>query len=420
MSFGNIAKDYAITSLAAQRSAASKSTNGYFAGDIRQNGNLVQYQRSPGVWITAEFETVPSSQLGNPYTLPDYINDIALSFEGRVIAVGLATADPSPEPFLTIMTNTAGFYSQQSFLRPSDSVGITEGNVSLNAAGSVCAFGSQSDNGDIGAVWIYAYLGGVWSLQGTKITGPGEIGPGKFGQSLSLSGDGKLLAVGAPFDGTAGAAYIFDLSSLTSPVFVARLVGTPLDAGAVFGWDVDFSQDGSTLAVGASSNLSLTGSVFIYTNVQGVWVQQTLLVPPPDTGSFMGYGVSLSEKGNILAASALNSGVVFYRSGESWSSGTKPPLPFDIVGNLNNNGYLSLSSSEEKSTLMNTNDSNNGNVGASWIYTEGPTGTWTQNGPALAKTGSAPGQLQWGMLSRNGKVGATVSVQNPGLLWVFV
>ena len=60
MSFGNVAKDCAVTSLAALRSTAAKSANGNFAGDIRRTGELVQYQRSPDTWVTAETVSVPS------------------------------------------------------------------------------------------------------------------------------------------------------------------------------------------------------------------------------------------------------------------------------------------------------------------------------------------------------------------------
>jgi len=421
MSFGNVAKDCAVTSLAALRTIAAKSANGNFAGDIRRTGKLVQYQRSPDTWVTAETLTVPSTQLGNVYSFPNEIFEIAINGDGSVIAVGMnPLANPPGTPLLYIMKNTAGFYSQQSLPLPSDAININIGSVSLSENGTLCAFGSGRDNNNIGAVWIYALVAGVWSQQGLKITGPGEIGQGQFGDLVSLSGDGKLLAVAAPFDGSSGAAYIFGLDSPSSPIFIARLVGTPINPSASFGNDVSFSADGSTLAVGASSNLSNAGSVFIYTNVGGEWQQQVFLTAPPGAGIFLGKFVSLSGDGNTLAAFARNGGVMYYRTGTSWSSGTLLPLPFDIVGSLTNLGRISLSS--DGATLINSSDFNDGFSGASWVCTEGPAETWTQNGPALKVANPAPNQKKSGVISGNGKVAALFSADSiPGkLVWVFI
>ena len=424
MSFGNVPRDFSVSSLSVLRSTAAKSINGLFSADIRKVGALLQSERSPDIWVTAPVVTVPATQLGNVYTLPAGIQkaQLSLSLDGTVLAVGLAT--PAAGSVLSILTSTAGFYAQEVIPLPPDAVGVTYGSVSLSDNGKILAFGSGSDNGDVGAVWIYANVAGVWTLQGTKITGPGEIGLGNFGQEISLSGAGNLLAVGSQSDGTSGAVYIFNLSSLSSPSFVARLVGSPINPGAVFGWDVALSADGSTLAVGASADLAGKGSAFIFTKVLGTWTQQAYFTAPPEIAlpSFFGNVVSLSADGNILVVSCNANAVVYYRQGLTgpWSAGILLPLPYDLVDPLLESFAII---SHDGSSICFSYTKNNSDVGASWIFTQGPSGTWIQNGPGFVGTGAPPAPpTEQGRttLSGDGKTAAVMDGANLGLLWLFV
>ena len=159
MCFGNVPKDLCLTSLATNRSTASKSVNGLFSADIRTVGALLQYQRSPGVWVTAESLTVPATQLGNVYTFPTDVVDACTNFDGSVIAVPLKSVVAGS--VLSILTNDNGQYIPTAIPIPPDSIGITTGAVSLSNDGNVLAFGAFEDNGFIGAVWIYAYIAGA-------------------------------------------------------------------------------------------------------------------------------------------------------------------------------------------------------------------------------------------------------------------
>jgi len=421
MSFGNVPRDFSFSSIAALRSTASKSINGFFSANIRKVGALVQYERSPDIWVTAEADTVPATQLGDIYTLPANINGLSLNFDGSVLAVGSLTLVAGS--VLSILTNTAGFYYQQTIPLPPDAVGVTNGSAYLSDNGKILAFGSGTDNGGIGAVWIYADVAGVWTLQGTKITGPGEIGNGNFGQTVSLSSDGTLLAVGSPQETPYGAAYIFNLTSLSSPIFVARLLGSPVDVGGVFGWNVALSADGSTLAVGASSNLVGAGSFYVFTKVQGqgLWLQQAYLPAPSGFPSqFLGYILSISADGNTIAASSLQNAVMYYRSGANWSAGSVLPLPYDLVGVSTQ--YCAFLS-QDGNILCTSSQNNNNNTGGSWIFIQGPPGTWTRDGPALIGTGAPaapPTQQSYTVISGNGKTAATQSYIATGYVWVFV
>jgi hypothetical protein len=419
MSFGNVPRDASVSSLASLRSTATKSSNGYFSADIRTVGALLQYQRSPGVWVTAESLTVPATQLGNVYTFSTGVVDACTNFDGSVVAVPLASVVAGS--VLSILTNNNGQYIPTAIPIPPDSTGITTCAVSLSDDGNVLAFGAFQDNGDIGAVYIYAYIAGAWTIQGTKITGPGEIGTGLFGFSLSLNGAGDILAIGSPQDnGQIGAAYIFNLNNLAAPVFVTRLVGTA--PPAVFGFAVNLSADGSTLAVGASASGVDQGSAFVFTKIQGTWTQQAKFDSAGLNVEFFGDGVSLSSNGNILVISSLINVFVSYRSNNVWSEAIVFPLPYNLVGLDPAGGFADYYGciSQDGNTICTSSPSNDNNIGASWIFTQGPLGKWIQNGPGFIGTGAATPALQGNSkISGNGKT-VVVWSANQGYVWIFV
>ena len=419
MCFGNVPKDLCLTSLATNRSTASKSVNGLFSADLRTVGALLQYQRSPDVWVTAESLTVPATQLGPIYTLPFNVNSLSLSLNGSILAVGL-NALTIGDSFLLILTNDNGQYIPTSIPIPPDTVGPLPniGAVSLNDLGDVLAVSSLTDNNQIGAVWIYANVAGVWTLQGSKITGPGEIGAGVFGNSVSLNGAGDILAVGCCFDnGAIGAVYIFNISN-SVPVFVAKLLGINSpgnDPIYQFGFTINFSADGSTLSVSSLSN-----SVFIFTKVQGIWTQQAQLVAPAENlGAYLNSSVSLSGDGNILVVGAFPFSFGYSRQGPSgpWSTGNLLSFPYDLVGSSPYPFYSYIS--QDGNTIFSNCSTDNNNIGASWIYTQGPLGTWIQNGPKLVGSiGTSSNQgFSGSALSGDGKVAAFASSTD---LWVFV
>lgn len=200
----------------------------------------------------------------------------------------------------------------------------------------------------------------------------GDIAAYSFASSISLSSDGSVLAVGAPFsedcssDGAgenqgedcryySGAVYVF-VRSGNAWSQQARLVASNADDDDNFGQAVSLSSDGSTLAVGApfedsdsagvdgpqDSELEAdSGAVYVFARSGDTWSQQAYLkASNPGEEDHFGNSVSLSSDGNLLAAGApeedgaatgidgeqdnddaASSGAVylFARSGEGWS-----------------------------------------------------------------------------------------------------
>ena len=84
MSFGNVPRDFSVSSLSVLRSTAAKSINGLFSADIKTVGALLQSERSPDIWVTAPVVTVPATQLGNKITVPTATSNVGI--QGSVSA----------------------------------------------------------------------------------------------------------------------------------------------------------------------------------------------------------------------------------------------------------------------------------------------------------------------------------------------
>ena len=74
--------------------------------------------------------------------------------------------------------------------------GLFGESVALSADGNTALVGAGQDNGGVGGVWVFTRSAGVWTQQGAKLTGAGESGAGLFGGSVSLSADGDTAMIG--------------------------------------------------------------------------------------------------------------------------------------------------------------------------------------------------------------------------------
>ena len=77
-------------------------------------------------------------------------------------------------------------------------------SVSVSADGSVVAVGAYSEDGagsDRGKVYVYS--GANWVTE-TMLTASDTANSDNFGYSVSVSGDGSVILVGAPYEDGAG------------------------------------------------------------------------------------------------------------------------------------------------------------------------------------------------------------------------
>ncbi|MGE5177677.1 MAG: hypothetical protein ACM3PF_01145, partial [Bacteroidota bacterium] len=240
-------------------------------------------------------------------------------------------------PFLALLLvlvadPAAAQYEQQGpLITPSGYVGSTSMGFSssMTSDGNTFISGANSDNGNVGAAWIFTRVSGGWSQVGAKLVGTGYVGvnPGQ-GSSVAISGDGNTAAIGAANENSGvGAVWVFARVAGAWTQQGAKLVPTGEVGAGQFGFSVALSADGNTLVVGGLADNSFVGAVWVFTRSAGIWTQQgAKLVGSGGVGQGdQGYSVSVSADGNTLLEGGavdnnqVGAAWVFTRSGSTWT-----------------------------------------------------------------------------------------------------
>lgn len=165
-------------------------------------------------------------------------------------------------------------------------------------------------------------------VQRAVITRDGARGSDRMGYAVAVSNDGTTMAVGSPFVATggkesAGVVTVYarevDVTAWTKVTeFAAAL---PSEEGR-FGSAVALSGDGNTLVVGAS-NQNSKGSAVVFRRVDGEWDRGKTLGVVSVNGDGIGYSVSISDNGKVVAVGApfqsvTKSATTYTNAGRVW------------------------------------------------------------------------------------------------------
>ena len=188
-------------------------------------------------------------------------------------------------------------------------------SVSLSYDGTTLAIGAVGNSIDSGHTQIYSYNNNKWDMIKDI---PGEAAQDYSGFSVSLSDDGKTLAIGAIGNddkgSNSGHTRIYRYYDNVDGSW--NQIGGDLDGEAAYddsGHSVSLSGDGKTLAVGATGNdgdngnSSNSGHTRIYKLNNGIW-NPIKLIPGEAPGDESGHSVSLSYDGNTVAIGAIGNG----------------------------------------------------------------------------------------------------------------
>jgi len=171
----------------------------------------------------------------------------------------------------------------------------------------------SSGSRDYGHVRVFERSGGAWVQKGSDIDG--EAASDKSGVSVSLSSDGSIVAIGAKNNhgdddySFRGHVRVHEYDATTSD-WVQK--GSDIDGEAyndLSGDSVSLSSDGSIVAIGASSNDAGSADaghvrVYQYDSTTSDWVQKGSDIDGEADGDESGTSVSLSSDGSILAIGA--------------------------------------------------------------------------------------------------------------------
>lgn len=186
---------------------------------------------------------------------------------------------------------------------------------SMSADGSrviVGAYGRDlSGTSAAGSAYIYNYNGSSWVLD-QEIYSDNLADSGWFGGSVSMNSDGSRVIIGSYQDDRAvslgGAAYSFSRSGSVWSLDEA-IIASDIDTQWQFGKSVSVSGDGVKMVVGASNddtNGSLSGSVYVFSWNGSTWVEDQKLVPSDISASdYVGNnGLCISSDGSRVAVAA--------------------------------------------------------------------------------------------------------------------
>jgi len=155
-------------------------------------------------------------------------------------------------------------------------------SVSLNGDGSVVAIGAPENDGvanRAGHIRVYAFADGQWSQMGADLDGD-NINEG-FGRSICVSENGQRVIVGTPFGRTngliTGNARVYEFMNGSWSQLGIDLGSTVVNES--YGWAVSMNSDGSKVAIGAPSNDS-AGFNFGRVEVLGIFHNRVLKIKP--------------------------------------------------------------------------------------------------------------------------------------------
>jgi hypothetical protein len=284
------------------------------------------FVRNAGLWTQQGAKLVAVGG-GGPGGAQGY--SVALSADGNTAMVGAPGFGE-----VWVYTRSAGVWSQQGgTLQGSAAVPALWGHsLALSADGNTALLGGYVDGGQAGSAWVYTRNGGVWSQQGPKLVGTGAFGNAQQGYSVSLSADGNTALVGGNTDnGNLGAAWVWTRSGGTWSQQGSKLVGTGAVGASEQGWSVSLSANGNIGVVGGYLDNSATGAAWVWTRSGTTWTQ--FGAKRVGTGvqgvATQGSSVSLSADGNAVLIGGYNDNAT---TGAAWVFGKS----VDPVPNLKN------------------------------------------------------------------------------------
>lgn len=284
---------------------------------------------------------------------------VAVSADGSTLAVGANYEDGASTLVNGLYNDAAsisgavyvyrrfgGVWAIEAYIKASNTGASDEFGVALALSddGSTLAVGARHEDGtglgvgaidddggiDCGAAYVYQRTGTTWAFEAyIKASNTGN--DDEFGNSLALSGDGNVLAIGARLEDSSsslvggasnegatdsGAVYVYRrMIGWSFQAFLKAGQTSPFDE---FGSALALNQNGSVLAIGAHledsngrgagtvPNELTTGSggVYIYRHAAGWSLDEFIKAPNTGREDEFGVSVALSSDGNVLAVGA--------------------------------------------------------------------------------------------------------------------
>ena len=206
-------------------------------------------------------------------------------------------------------------FDEISNFGPSTSVSISPDGMVV-AIGSMYSYGNSTTMKKIksGRVRVFHFNGTDWNTMGDGIDGNSRNG--LFGASVSLSQDGMRVVIGSRGDSfeSKSHARVYEFNEenknwgqLGGNIFAKNAT----ESDVYFGETVSMSHDGSIVAIGGPGQNAKTGHVriFQYNQNTSTWIQMGDDINGIQTRESFGNSVSISQDGKTVAIGADKNGI---------------------------------------------------------------------------------------------------------------
>lgn len=309
-------------------------------GDQKNNSSsdsgavFIYVKSSNGSWTQEAYIKAPNNVTG-----ANFGESISLSNDGSTLVVGAPFEDGAANTIdgnqASQTTNDAGAvyvfardsghaWSASTYIKPSHNYADAYfgWSVSVSGDGSTIVAGAPGDSNSTatsfnhaaansGAAYVFQHnTDNTWAEKYLKASN--AEAQDNFGSSVALSKDGKVLAVGAPYESSngsptnnslanSGAVYTF--AAGTSWAQQAYLKASTIAAQNNFGAALALDSSGKTLAVGApyeSSNAANAGAAYVFSRADTgtTWTQPSLRVKAANSDKNDNFGIALALSGN--------------------------------------------------------------------------------------------------------------------------
>ena len=312
--------------------------------------------------------------------------------------IGIGTSSPNAASQLEVSSTSKGFL-------PPRMTAAQRNAISTPVAGLMVWCNDCGSNGEIqiynGTEWVN-FIGGARQLTAANSTRlgadiDGEAQGDQSGYKVSISSDGNIVAIGA-LNNSGGGSYagqvrVYQYSNNAWAQIGADIDGEDMNDQS--SRSVSLSGDGTTVAIGAPNNSGINGSysghVRVYRNVAGTWTKLGADIDGEAASDRSGTSVAISSDGNIVAIGAPSNGGNGSNSGHvrvyQYSSSTWTKIGADIDGEATNNDYnesgTAVAISSDGTTVAigapQNNNSNGSGSGQVRVY-KNIAGTWTKLG----------------------------------------
>ncbi|KAB1065562.1 T9SS type A sorting domain-containing protein [Salibacter halophilus] len=339
------------------------------------------------------------NQLGadiNGESIDDYCgNAVSLNHHGNIAAVGSYGNNDSGNNAgqVRIFEWTGNTWVQRGQDINGESMGDSFGTaVEIDSAGNTIAIGAPGNDGNgvnSGHVQVYEWDGSSWIQKGMNIDG--EYAGDGSGNSLSISNNGDIVAIGAISNddsgSTAGQVRVFEWDGTNWQQKGSDIDGE--NAGDYFGSSVSLSADGNLFVAGAINNSDIalnSGQVRVYEWNGSDWMQKGTDLNGLSVNGGFGFSVSMNNQGNTFATGIINGAPYGLVKVYEWIGNGWLQKGSNIHGHSNSQdfGYsTSLSSSGDTIAISDNYDYTNGNAAGKAEVYKWDGSSWTQLGQSV-------------------------------------